>query len=151
MKIEVQVDETYPELKVIVQTNKMTDEVEALVRKLSAEDVQLIAGFKDESVVVLDPSEIYRIFAQSGKVLAETDHGTYHLRLRLYEVEELLNKWTFVRISNSDMINLNKVKRFDFSFTGTIYVQLSNGKEVYASRRYVAKIKELLGLRGSKK
>ena len=52
----------------------------------------------------------------------------------------------FVRISNSEIINLKKVSGFDLSFVGTICVSLSNGTVTYASRRYVSKIKDLLGM-----
>ena len=45
---------------------------------------QVIAGFREDVVEVLEPSEIYRVFAESGKVFAETNHGEYALRLRLY-------------------------------------------------------------------
>ena len=59
-------------------------------------------------VEALEPAEIYRVFAESGKVFAETNHGEYALRLRLYEAEQRLDSKTFVRISNSDIINLRK-------------------------------------------
>ena len=52
----------------------------------------------------------------------------------------------FVRISNSEIINLKKVKSFDLSFAGTICVTLSNGQTTYVSRRYVSKIKQVLGM-----
>ena len=42
--------------------------------------------------------------------------------------------------------NLKKVKGFDLSFSGTICVTLSNGALTYVSRRYVAKIKQVLGI-----
>ena len=70
--------------------------------------------------------------------------GEYFLRLRLYEAEERLNRKFFVRISQSELVNLKQVKRFDLSFTGTIGLLLSDGTTSYASRRYVAKIKQLL-------
>ncbi len=79
-------------------------------------------------------------------VFAETNHGEYTLRLRLYEMEQRLDSNFFVRISNSDIINLRKVKGFDLSFAGTICVTLSNGTVTYVSRRFVAKIKQLLGI-----
>ena len=95
---------------------------------------------------VLEPSGIYRIFATGGKVFAETNHGEYVLRMRLYEAEERLDSNTFVRISNSEVVNLKKVKNFDLSFAGTICVTLSNDTVIYVSRRYVAKIKQILGI-----
>ncbi len=146
MQIEIKLDENCREPKIIIMTDKMTDEVNDIVKKLSVEQPQLIAGFKDDSVQVLDPSSIYRVYAQSGKVFAETNKGNYLLRLRLYEAEERLEKLSFVRISNSDIINLKKVKSFDLSFVGTICITLSNGTVTYVSRRTVSKIKKLLGI-----
>ena len=146
MQIEIKLDENYREPKIIIMTDKMTDEVNDIVKKLSEEQPQLIAGFKDDSVQVIEPSSIYRVYAQSGKVFAETNKGNYLLRLRLYEAEERLEKLSFVRISNSDIINLKKVKSFDLSFAGTICITLSNGTVTYVSRRTVSKIKKLLGI-----
>ena len=146
MQIEIKTDEQYKDLKIIILTDKMTDEINAILKKLSDDGPQVIAGFKDNSVEVLDPSDIYRVFAQSGKVLAETVHGNYVLHLKLYEVEQRLEKMSFVRISHSDIINLKRVKSFDLSFVGTICIVLANGTVTYVSRRSVAKIKQLLGI-----
>lgn len=146
MQIEIKMDDNYREPKIVIMTDKMTDEVNDIVKKLSDEQPQLIAGFKDDSVQVLEPSSIYRVYAQSGKVFAETNKGNYLLRLGLYEAEERLEKLSFVRISNSDIINLKKVKSFDLSFAGTICITLSNGTVTYVSRRTVSKIKKLLGI-----
>ncbi len=87
-----------------------------------------------------------RIYLNSGKVVAVTDKGEYILRLRLYEIENLLLTDQFIRISNSGIINLKKVNNFDLSFTGTICVKLSNGVTTYVSRRYVPKLKKILGI-----
>jgi DNA-binding LytR/AlgR family response regulator len=146
MLIEIKIDENCKEPKIIVITEKMTDEVNAAVKALSGEHAKIIAGFRDDTGTILEPSEIYRIFALSGKVFAETVHGEYTLRLRLYEAEQRLDGRDFVRISNSDIINLKKIKNFDLSLAGTICITLSNGTVTYVSRRSVAKIKQLLGV-----
>lgn len=146
MQIEIRIDENCKEPKILVVADKITDEVNDIIKRLSGQQPQMLAGFKEGTVEVLEPADIYRVFTVSGKVFAETMHGAYALRLRLYEAEQRLPSGIFVRISNSDIINLKKVKRFDLSFAGTICITLSNGTVTYVSRRSVAKIKQLLGI-----
>ena len=146
MKIEIKIDENCAEPKVIVVTDRVTEEINEIVKRLSDEPSQILAGFKDGQAAVLEPEHIYRVYAADGKVYAETKNETYSLRLRLYEAEQRLANRSFARISNGELINLKKVKNFDLSFVGTICVSLSNGTVTYVSRRYVSKIKQLLGL-----
>ena len=146
MQIEMIFDEHCTEPKITIVTNKVTDEVNEVMKKLAGEQTQMIAGFQDEQVTVLEPDQIFRIYASGGKVYAETELQKYVIRLRLYEMEQRLASYSFVRISNSEIINLKKVRGFDLSFTVTICVSLSNGTVTYVSRRYVTKIKQLLGI-----
>lgn len=146
MKIELKVDAACREMKVVVYTDKVTEEVHALVRRLSEDAPQVLAGFREEEAVILPEEQIFRVFAEGGKVYAETAEGRYTPRLRLYELEERLDRKRFVRISNSEIVNLNCVGGFDLSFAGTICVRLLNGTVTYVSRRYVSKIKQVLGL-----
>ena len=146
MQIEIKIDENCKEPKIIVVTDKMTEEISEIIKKLAEEQTKTIAGFKEDTVEVLEPHNILRIYASNSKVFAQTDCDEYLLRLRLYEMEQRLERYSFVRISNSEIINLKKVKRFDLSFSGTICVTLSNETVTYVSRRYVAKIKKVLGI-----
>ena len=146
MKIEVKLDAACTEPRIEIHTDRMTDEVNDLVQKLSESTPQILVGFRQEEAKILDQSEVVRAYASGGKVLAETAEGEYVLRLRLYELEERLDRNRFVRISNAEIINLSQVKGFDLSFAGTICVRLKNDRVTYVSRRYVAKIKQVLGL-----
>lgn len=146
MQIEVKIESTCTEPKVIIQTNRMTEEVEEVLRKLTEAAPQILSGFRGDSLEVLEPTEVIRIYANHGKVFAVTCSGEYVLKLRLYELEERLDKNAFVRISNSEIINLKKVRGFDLSFVGTICVKLSDNTSTYVSRRYVARIKQVLGV-----
>lgn len=146
MQVEIKIDPSQPEPKVVITAASMTEEVNRIVRRLSEEIPQVISGTRDGKLEVLEPEELIRIYAASGKVFAVTGKGEYTLRLRLYELEERLSPHQFVRISNSEIIHLKKVVNFDLSFAGTIYVELSNGTVTYVSRRYVSKIKKILGI-----
>ncbi len=161
MQIELKLDDSCKEPKIILQANALTKEVEELLHRLSilvgnpacqASDKHLqkgivpvsspppiISGIRNEKLEVLEQESLIRIYASQGRVFAVTAKGEYTLRLRLYENH-------FVRISHSEIINLRKVESFDLSFAGTICVSLAGGITTYASRRYVPKIKRLLGI-----
>lgn len=146
MQIKIEIDESCKEPKIIILTDKMTEEINEILRKLSEEKPEVLAGFKEDILEILEKHEIFRIYSQSGKVIAVTAKGEYTLRQRLYELEEKLAKDSFVRISNSEIVNLKKVKSFDLSLAGTICVILDDGTSTYVSRRYVSKIKSILGI-----
>ncbi len=146
MQVEIKIDSTCKEPKIIIYTDKVTDEINNLVSKMTEHSPKVLSGFRGDTLEILEQSDIVRLYAAAGKVYATTDNGEYTLRLRLYELEERLSKDRFVRISNSEIINLRKVKNFDLSFTGTICVTLSDGATTYVSRRYVKRIKQVLGI-----
>lgn len=146
MQIEIKLDDSYKEPKVIIYTDSVTEEVNELIKKLSVSEPHVITGFRNDNLEIIDHADIIRIFASNGKVYAKTQKDEYVLRQRLYELENRLNKEHFIRISNSEIINLKKVRNFDLSFVGTICVSLSDDTVSYVSRRYVAKIKQVLGI-----
>ena len=110
MQIEIKIDSACKEPKVIIVADRMSEEVNTVVAKLSAEVPQMLAGFKEDTLKILEQTDIFRIYANGGKVYAVTGEGEYTLRLRLYELEERLDKHSFVRISNSEIINLKKLR-----------------------------------------
>ena len=131
MKINIELDKALEETEVLIRAAKMTEEVNGILKKLEEPSVQMISGFAGDTLEILEQADIIRV---------------YLLRMRLYEAEERLDQTRFVRISNSEIINLKMAKRFDLSFSGTICVNLAGGQTAYVSRRYVAKIKRLLGI-----
>ncbi len=146
MKIEIKIDKKCSDINVIVMTDEITEEVNEIIRKLSNSQPQMIIGFNDDNADIIDPDRIKRIYSSNQKVFIQTEKDEYVTRSRLYELEERLNKKEFIRISNSEIINLKNVKGFDLSYTGTICVQFIDATSTFVSRRYVSKIKTILGL-----
>lgn len=77
MKIELKIDEHCSETKVVIITDGMTDEISALIQRLSGEAPLGIVGFDGDVASLLEPSEIVRIYAAVGKVFAVTDKKEY--------------------------------------------------------------------------
>lgn len=146
MQIEIKIDNSCSELKVLIITNNITEEVNELINKLSVEQPRTITGFKQGSAEIIQQEKIIRIYSSNQKVYAQTENGEYIIRLRLYELEERLSKKMFVRISNSEIINLKKVINMDLNLSGTIGMKLSGNIITYVSRRYVSRIKQVLGI-----
>jgi DNA-binding LytR/AlgR family response regulator len=76
--------------------------------------------------------------------MVQTEDNLYETKKTLREVEEILDSDKFVRISQSEIINIRKVVSFDFSFAGTIGVELKNGERTFVARRRVKYVKEAL-------
>lgn len=146
MQVEIKIDSLYEKPKVIILTATVTDEVTMMADRISNTPPQIVLGSNDKKFKILEQDDLIRVYSGNGKVFAVTEKGEYTTRLRLYEMEELLDANHFVRISNSEIINLKKVKNFDLNFTGTICVHLTNGTKTFVSRRYVSKVKAILGL-----
>lgn len=146
MKVDIKINTDYREPLAVIYTAEITDEVNGAVKKLSDNASDIITGFSEDNAEILEPNDIYRIYAENQKVLAVTDKGVFQIRMRLYQLEDRLAGMKFARISNSEIINLKKTEKFDLSIAGTIHVKLKNGQSTYVSRRYVAKIKETLGI-----
>ena len=146
MDTEIRINAEQAVPKAVIFTAEITDEVKEAVRKLSEKSPRIITGIKDGITQILEPEQLYRIYSGGGKVMAVTDEGEFILKSRLYEMEEMLDGMKFVRISNSELINLKKVKGFDLSLTGTICVKMKDKSVTYVSRRYVTKIKKILGI-----
>lgn len=124
----------------------MSEDVQTIVHTLTDSPLQILFGKQGEKIQPLIQEDLIRVYAAGGKVFAVTDSGEYTLRQRLYELESRLPPSQFVRISNSEIINLRKVDHFDLNFAGTICVKLSDGSTTYVSRRYVSKLKKRLEL-----
>lgn len=148
MNLNIKIDKQRETPEVLITTASMTDEVNQVVDFVNNLDAvaSVISGIRDEKIELIDQSKIIRAYTESSKVYAVTDHACYQIRLRLYELEDRLTSNEFVRISNSEIVNLKKVKSLDLNFVGTICMELSNGEVCYVSRRNVSTIKKKLGL-----
>ena len=145
MKVEVIVDKKYENTNIIIYTNRMTDEINNIVEKFSDDDNQnIIVGYKDNKLFILEENNIETVYAESGKVIIRCNGEEYISKKRLYELEEILNKKNFIRVSKSEIVNFNKVKNIDYKVIGTLILNFKSGNKSYASRRYISSIKDFL-------
>lgn len=144
MEVEIRIDPERQEPKLVIYTAQDSPELQALARQLEQISLGPVQVWEDERSFFLQQGEFLRFYTEGKGVCAQTADKTYTVRLRLYELEERLDPLRFVRISNSEIVNLEAVTAIDLSYTGTICMTLKGSVSSFVSRRYVKKIKEVL-------
>ena len=147
MKITLNQDPGFLETEVIINCPHADEDVLRLVAMLRVYQKKLV-GVLDGERHLLDVKDILYIDTADKKTFLYTGRAVYESALRLYELEERLDATRFVRISNGEIVNLDRVTAVDLSLSGTICMTLEGTVKAYVSRRYVKKIKETLNLGG---
>ena len=146
MKVEVNIDKNCEETKIVIYTKSVEDKIIKLIENLQNKEMEQLNGFKNDEMYLLNQNDIETIYAEDGKVFAKENGNKYLIKKRLYELEEILNSDKFVRLSNSEIVNMKKVQKINFKLSGTIILYFTNDEKTYVSRRYLKKIKEYLGI-----
>ena len=147
MMVEIQIDPSLDEPVAVLRSPSPTEEVEALAARLRGEAVpQPFTVYREREAARVSRSMVLRFYAEDKGVLCQTGTGTFTVRQRLYELEEALAGTRFVRVSNSEIVNLDRVTGLDLTLAGTIKMTLEDGTVCWVSRRYVKKIRSALGL-----
>ena len=143
MKYKVIIDEGCDERVEIYarQNSPLIEEIERLVKGHKSE----LVGYKDKEIIPLDLNEVQFIAVTGNKVYAVCDNEKYLLKERLYVIEEGLTD-NFIKINQSCLANIKKIKSFDASISGTLMVRFQNGSTDYVSRRQLKHIKERMGI-----
>ena len=147
VEIEVVLDEHYADPLVTIRTKSNTQQVENIIcaiENASHSDFPQIAAVKDDAVTFVSQRDIVRVHTEGRKTLIQTEENVFTVKRTLAGLEDVLNPTRFLRISQSEIINLYKVKSFDFNLAGTIGVEFDCGIKSWASRSRVKQIKMLL-------
>ncbi|QHT46185.1 LytTR family transcriptional regulator [Bacillus sp. SB49] len=144
MKIQLDVDPGCEETKVTIHCSELDDDIKELLDFLKAGKTDLLTGKLGGKQHLLKPEDVHYFQTSGEHVVAENEKGTFTMKEKLYELEQLLPSRRFIRLSKSVLANLYEISHFEPSFHGTLAVHFKSGAKTYASRHYVSKIKELL-------
>ena len=143
--IEVVLDEQYSEPKVTIHTYTKSEEVENIINAIeNAFNESYVSAYIDSSMELVNPKDIFRFRTEGRNVLLDTEEESYVVKKSLSKIEKEMDSKSFVRISQSEIINIYKVKKFDISISGTIGVEFIDGRKSWVSRRFVKQIKNIL-------
>ena len=83
MQIEIKLDESCKEPKIIIHTDKMTEEVSQIVKLLSEEKPEVFAAIHENGeIILLEQTEIIRIYAENDRVYAKINISPHTIMLK---------------------------------------------------------------------
>lgn len=133
------------DIDVLFKASEEDDQVRAIMERTKDPLAGKWQAMDASGAIVMLPEEhIISVSASNKRLRIATDEGIYWLKETLQNVEKGLNPSMFLRISRYEIINLRMVRRFDFSNTGMLRVEMVDGTETWASRRFIAIIRERL-------
>ena len=59
-------------------------------------------------------------------------------------IESQLDAWTFLRISRHEIINTDKIRKYDFTVSGMPRLELAGGIETWVARRCIPALRKRL-------
>lgn len=120
--------------KVIERKNNL----QQVVNLIKAEK-PIIAARLGNKVMLLHPDEIYYIQAELGEVNLRTKEGIIPLQKKLYELEEYLKPYGFVRVHRSYLVNLHMVKELKSAEQSKYVIHFKNINDTIKTSREGAK------------
>lgn len=144
MKVNIDIDDQHEETAITIQAKEWTEELEEILQVIKRRKSQRLFGVEDDQTILLDPDQIDYVYAEKRRTFAALKNKRIEIKMKLYEVEEILIPHHFMRFSKSVIGNLNHIQRFELSFNGNLCVYFHSGNKEYISRTHAAKVKEKL-------
>ncbi|GIN38089.1 LytTR family DNA-binding domain-containing protein [Heyndrickxia sp. FSL K6-6286] len=145
MQIKLIIDEKIEETEIQIHANTFTDEIEQIMKFLKSSKTEVIDGYLQQEIYMLKISDIFFVYSEGTKVYFQTDEDEYESKLKLYEVEEILEK-DFVRVNKSTLVNISKISFMKMEKIGMMQLVMENGTTAHVSRKYLKNLKKRLGI-----
>ena len=147
--IRFEQDASLDHIDVVIRAPDQDDSVTDLINRISARPPDMLTAYDENgNVRKLDQKKIV-LASVNGKVVdLITDDGIWHIRQTLQNLEDNLDEQRFVRISRYEIVNVEKILKYDFTVAGTLRIELTGGMETWASRRCIPAIRRRLTGKG---
>ena len=146
MKVNLFVSRDIDQPHADIHTNELTDNISKAINILESDDQNdMIAVKKGQDIALLELGDIFMFRVEEKQVKVFSENNEYVIKKPLYQVEETLSS-DFLRISQTTIINMKKIKRVAPSLKGMMFVELKNGLKDNISRKYLPDFKNAFDL-----
>ena len=148
MRVKVEIDTNLTEMTATIHTPEISPQLTALITLLEggADNAPFLIAKKEDKLFVIESEQIEIIRVEgSDIVLYNQEARAFTVTKTLQEIYDTLSG-SFVRISKSVIVNINRVDHLSNSFNSTMHIVMKNGVNDYISRKYLKDFKKRLGM-----
>ena len=146
MKISINIDDSFQTDEIVINSKCLTPELERIISTIRLIDQQMTVT-KNGELFFIDVMTIIYVESVDRKTFVYTDNNCYETKLKLYEMEEQLSHYGFLRISKSSLVQLNFIHSVKVDINRKLKLTLENGEQLIVSRAYSEQLKQNLGVR----
>lgn len=145
MRISIELVDEQEETVITIRCKEKTAYVDRLVAAIYMVDRQIMVS-KDGELLPLDLEKVLYMETVDGRCFVYTQEEVYETGHRLYELEQQLGQYLFVRANKSGIVNLKKIQSIRTYVNRRLLLTMENGEQLIASRQYAENIKGRLGI-----
>lgn len=143
--MNIQIIENKKDLQVIIECMHVNEQITRLKSHIELFDNK-IQGKAENEIHFVNALDILYFESVDNRTFLYTEDDVMEIKQRLYELEMFLSERDFLRISKSQIININKIRSLRPEMNRTILATMCNGEQLHISRKYVKVLKELLAI-----
>lgn len=128
------------ELTVTIEYPKQSSQLNRIIQKLKSEEKALVGSENGRDYKVFMP-DIFYIESVDKRTFIYTRDMVFKSEKRLYQLENELKEYDFVKVSRNCLVNINELIHIKALANSRLEAELSNGEKIIVSRTYIPEIK----------
>ena len=145
MKLLIEQSDQYTDAEIVIKCGMMDDRLESIIQHIRLHMFS-VAGVKDGETKIFPLGDIFYFDSTDERTFLYLENDVYECSLKLYELEEQLEKANFVRISKSCIVNIMKLDSVRPLLNSRYEAKLENGEKLIISRHYLPGFKRKFGI-----
>lgn len=142
---EKRIEQTIARIVKWHQREEENSQIQHVKRDKSSITGNKLAVVKDDRIILVDIRHILYIGTENRHVFVKTVNDKYMIDTNLYEIEQKLKNYSFLRVHRGYIINPEYVIEAEHWFNGTYNLIFTDGSKTPVSRSYAKNVRQYFG------
>ena len=146
MKFTIEQSSDNNEVEINIKCGQIIDEKhQKLIDQIRLYSFSIVCK-KGKEIYQISLKDAYYIESVEEKTFVYLEKEVYESNLKLYELEEQLKNTSYIRVSKSIILNIEKLQSVKPLINGKLEANLKNNEKILINRHYVPGFKKKFGI-----